>query len=581
MQRHSRSESLGRYPDKDVEKFHLNDGNNYSEQRKKTRRIFAVDYLVDYTANSNLHGLKYIGEKERTLVEKVFWFVAIIISIGFCAHLIKNLWNKWDQTPVIVSFAETTTPVWQIPYPAVTVCLETKARASIYNFTEKFHAYNDGNLTEEEMHQHEDIAMVCDPHLPPATGRKYAPGPEILEHLKEVAPNLTQAIFGCKWQGTPTQNCSNLFYPVLTEEGICYTFNTMGSQELLRTENLQTDYPYLEFERETESWSLDKGYASNASVETYPHRGSGYGAQSGLIFLLSAFEYDLDYLCKGPVQGFKVLLHNPAELPRLSQQYFRVPIDHEAVVAVKPNMMTTSEALRPYKAERRQCYFQDERYLKYFKVYTQANCEMECLSNFTYTRCGCVHFGVPYSQNMTVCSAANMVCLNKAQMELVTIEIETGLDQYKDDNETENLIKSREVSRHCKCLPACNSIEYEPEISQAYYDWKSLFKAWKMNFSDPEYQGMKIARVMIFFKEGQFITSKRSELYGETDFMANCGGLLGLFMGFSILSLVEIFYFITLRFGCIFWRKKNKKYNVNPIEDDGNTTLKLNKHAFD
>lgn len=52
---------------------------------------------------------------------------------------------------------------------------------------------------------------------------------------------------------------------------------------------------------------------------------------------------------------------------------------------------------------------------------------------------------------------------------------------------------------------------------------------------------------MIFFKEAQFITSRRSELYGQTDFLANCGGLLGLFMGFSILSVAEILYFLTLR----------------------------------
>lgn len=57
----------------------------------------------------------------------------------------------------------------------------------------------------------------------------------------------------------------------------------------------------------------------------------------------------------------------------------------------------------------------------------------------------------------------------------------------------------------------------------------------------------ELARVIIFFRDSQFITSKRSELYGPTDFLANCGGLLGLFMGVSILSLVEVVYFFTLR----------------------------------
>lgn len=56
-----------------------------------------------------------------------------------------------------------------------------------------------------------------------------------------------------------------------------------------------------------------------------------------------------------------------------------------------------------------------------------------------------------------------------------------------------------------------------------------------------------MSRVSIFFKEAQFLTSRRSELYGTTDFLANCGGLLGLFMGVSILSIVEIAYFCSVR----------------------------------
>lgn len=64
------------------------------------------------------------------------------------------------------------------------------------------------------------------------------------------------------------------------------------------------------------------------------------------------------------------------------------------------------------------------------------------------------------------------------------------------------------------------------------------------------YFRVQFARFSIYFKEAQFITSKRSELYGPTDFLANCGGLLGLFMGVSLLSLVEIVYYLTVRLCC-------------------------------
>lgn len=66
---------------------------------------------------------------------------------------------------------------------------------------------------------------------------------------------------------------------------------------------------------------------------------------------------------------------------------------------------------------------------------------------------------------------------------------------------------------------------------------KLLFVYYRRNFSKLE----------MYFKRPRFISMRRSELFGVTDFLANCGGLLGLFLGFSFLSLVEIFYFLTLR----------------------------------
>lgn len=51
----------------------------------------------------------------------------------------------------------------------------------------------------------------------------------------------------------------------------------------------------------------------------------------------------------------------------------------------------------------------------------------------------------------------------------------------------------------------------------------------------------------IFFKDDDIFYSKRSELFTITDFIANVGGLLGLFLGISALSFVEIFYFLLFR----------------------------------
>ncbi|OXA44461.1 Pickpocket protein 28 [Folsomia candida] len=43
---------------------------------------------------------------------------------------------------------------------------------------------------------------------------------------------------------------------------------------------------------------------------------------------------------------------------------------------------------------------------------------------------------------------------------------------------------------------------------------------------------------------------QRKGLYGFIDLLSNTGGLLGLCMGFSVLSILEILYFFTLRLYC-------------------------------
>jgi hypothetical protein len=59
-----------------------------------------------------------------------------------------------------------------------------------------------------------------------------------------------------------------------------------------------------------------------------------------------------------------------------------------------------------------------------------------------------------------------------------------------------------------------------------------------------------LAVVHISFSENAYSGNTKNELIGFTEFLSNTGGLLGLFMGFSVISLMEIIYFLTLRPYC-------------------------------
>lgn len=95
------------------------------EPKKKSLWQGIKQIYFEYCANTSIHGVQYLGEK-RPWKEKFFWLCVFFVSIYCCSNLIENIYVKWNETPVIVSFSEKSTPVWSIPFPAVTICSETK-----------------------------------------------------------------------------------------------------------------------------------------------------------------------------------------------------------------------------------------------------------------------------------------------------------------------------------------------------------------------------------------------------------------------------------------------------------------------
>lgn len=155
--------------------------------------------------------------------------------------------------------------------------------------------------------------------------------------------------------------------------------------------------------RNSTNWNKGDGFHYGQDIiNTYPYRVFGAGPRAGLLIALRLYEEDFDYLCSGPSQGFKIHLHAPGEIPQVTKHYFRVPLIHEVLVSVKPNIITTSEGLRRCEPNKRQCYFGSERQLRFFKLYTQRNCQLECLSNFTKSECGCVKFAQPSKHELYI-----------------------------------------------------------------------------------------------------------------------------------------------------------------------------------
>ncbi|XP_068083949.1 sodium channel protein Nach-like [Anabrus simplex] len=147
------------------------------------RPLRVRSHFREFCRNTSLHGLQYIGEEQRPWSEKLCWILMIGLSLALCSLVIKRQWDKWYSSPVMVTLSEKSTPVWDIPFPAVTLCSEVKIKPSALNFSGLKLKSRKGNLTDEEERSLEYASILCDYS---SSGKNNTVGDDAIDYLKEV-----------------------------------------------------------------------------------------------------------------------------------------------------------------------------------------------------------------------------------------------------------------------------------------------------------------------------------------------------------------------------------------------------------
>ena len=100
----------------------------------------------------------------------------------------------------------------------------------------------------------EALSQVCDSHLLKYVDFNSSINPrEYVKILKEMAVPFDEMFHNCHWRYNYLE-CSDLFTEVITEEGICYTFNMVDGNELFRTDVIDSDFYSLYHKMSSTSW---------------------------------------------------------------------------------------------------------------------------------------------------------------------------------------------------------------------------------------------------------------------------------------------------------------------------------------
>jgi hypothetical protein len=186
--------------------------------------------------------------------------------------------------------------------------------------------------------------------------------------------------------------------------------------------------------------------------------------------------------------------------------------------------------------------------------YSQKQCFGLCIQKNIIDTCNCTNTLIPtFNDANNYCSPSDFPCV----MELI------------------NTFGDIQASKDCKiaCPFECNSIEYQVSTYRALYPttfYKKILSNTKlMKANNVSYVDLDkaLAKVNIYYKSMEYTSVTQVASTTIEQFFSDIGGTLGLYIGISILSLVEI---VELGFNLIvalIGIKKNKSAVVNLSQD--------------
>jgi hypothetical protein len=188
-------------------------------------------------------------------------------------------------------------------------------------------------------------------------------------------------------------------------------------------------------------------------------------------------------------------------------------------------------------------------------TYRQEDCFDLCLQKSNIEKCGCCNLYFP-------CLFNKEFCLNPTQVACV-------YQTYK------NFINSN-VNDLCSsmCPIECESMEIDVTTSSSAFPTRSFYEFYKDNkyFKDKfqnetiTYDMLKenILELNIYYDTFKYINTEQSPVSTIIDLISNIGGTLGLLIGISLLSLVEILEIIIEIILTVFeYSNSSKKVNMS------------------
>ncbi|VVC43318.1 Epithelial sodium channel [Cinara cedri] len=373
-----------------------------------------IDWFREYCEKTTAHGMRYFVMKHRSQIEKVYWIVVLNCMILAAFYVLILLSNIWINNPVVYFIENTESEIKELPFPSFRVCPVNQVRKRVLG--------SDGTTNSsygEDLDKF--MSLICSSNTYTASAMKqhsmeYVDYDVFKKWVIDYSVSCPETFQShVNWQNTTIPNICDFVQPSLIITGICFTLNTIPMYQMVHEEYYQR----------ISKWNLDEGYSMYSGKDdlvsnhylVIPARTSGASYYHRFRMVLYSLQKDEIQSCPNTdlADGsFLITLANPMEYSSINVRSFILP-DTYTRIQVTPFVKKMNWCLKWRSLETRKCYLQNERKLSIFKMYTESNCNYECMINETISMCGCILFEAAYlTKGVKLCGPAKKDCILRA-----------------------------------------------------------------------------------------------------------------------------------------------------------------------
>ncbi|KAM3962325.1 sodium channel protein Nach-like [Aphomia sociella] len=238
------------------------------------------------------------------------------------------------------------------------------------------------------------------------------------------------------------------------------------------------------------------------------------------LFVSSTNQYETGTLELVLAQDYEAFLHSVEDVPFWNMEYdcrIATVYGSQATVLFSIMDVVNEPELKLITPAVRQCRFPDEvpeNFIAY-KQYSYSVCIIQCRIDAQLELCNCTHHLTPKEYKNKYCDLEGLKCLTKHYRTLRKLKVPN----------------SNETALECNCLPSCTEPDYNVVAKK---------------LTEPQ-RDLKVGTITFILSNRPYQRVTRQVARTTLDLVVAIGNCIGLCFGGSLLSIVEIVYYLCFK----------------------------------